>query len=378
MIKVGIFTFAKAWGGVEKLVLWLMHSLDKEFEFTIITPTEESQCVIKNQKIVRYKEGDIFSLSDVLFEGNFDLIYVPRSLDKTQIEFLRALKKSGVKTRIIAGIHVPLNIFKIDSSKRIYPELIFDLVDSIHLISGNQDNIKHIPPESRDKVEVIENPIMSKKIEFDLKNFNLRILSAGRLSFEKNFTMLVQLAYEFKANSKEIGITVFGDGPEKNKLIRLSKIYGVQDYIIFKNHSDNWLDNIRYGDIFVCTSFYEGYGMALAEAVSTGIPGIGFDFTQGPRDIINSKNGLLIPGQPSVEKLYNYISFLSKRENYDQFFDLNGRYCCNNRIIEKWKQLFYKVYGQKNSIISSVKKNNWNVSEDDIKLNTIKVLKTVE
>ena len=377
MVKIGIFTFAKAWGGVEKLVLWLIKSLKDEFDFSIITPTSEKECVIKESKISRYKEGDLISLSDLLRKENFDLIYVPRSLDKTQIEFIKALKHSGVNTKIISGIHVPLNVFKIDSAKRMNPELIFSAVDSLHLITDNKYNIQHIPEEYRNKIDIIENPVMSKKITFDKDNFTLRFLSAGRLSFEKNFNLLVQLAYEFKINSKEIPITIYGDGPEKNKLIRLSKIFGVQDYIIFKNHSDSWVENIRYGDVFVCCSYYEGYGMALAEAVSTGIPGVAFDFTQGPRDIKKS-NGILIQGQPSIEKLYECACCLSRKEYYDSLFESNGREINNNVIIGKWRNLFYKLCNKRKSNVNMIPKKDWGLSEEDVKINAIKVLKTID
>lgn len=375
--KIAIFTFGKAWGGVEKLVTWLVYELSNEFDFTILTPTPKEECVIKDINIITYKEGDILSLSNILKKENFDIVYVPRSLDKTQIEYIRALKASQQDTKFIVGIHVPINIFHIDSAKRYNPELIFSMADAIHLISDAPKNIELIPKEYREKIEVIENPVKAERIAFDHENFRLRILSAGRLSVEKNFNLLVQLAYNFKINKKDIAITIYGDGPEKSKLIRLSKIFGVQDFIVFKKHSDEWKKNIRYGDVFVCSSYYEGYGMALAEAVATGIPGVAFDFTQGPCSIINSRNGILLSGQPTLETLYSAIIKLEDKQNYDKLFQQNNNQFDNEIILEKWRRLFHQISQKKHSEISQFRECN-SIDEQDLTLGMIKVLKVVE
>lgn len=375
--KIAIFAFGKAWGGVEKLVAWLVRELTNDFDFTILTPTPKEECVIKNIKLITYKEGDTLSLSNILKKEKFDIVYVPRSLDKTQIEYIRALRASQQDTKFIAGIHVPINIFYIDSAKRYNPDLIFSMADAVHLISNAPKNIELIPKEYRDKIEVIENLVKEERIAFDQESFRLRILSAGRLSVEKNFNLLVQLAYKFKINKKDIGITIYGDGPEKNKLIRLSKIFGVQDFIVFKKHSDEWQKNIRYGDVFVCSSYYEGYGMALAEAVAAGIPGIAFDFTQGPCSILNGKNGILLSGQPTVEKLYSAVLKLEDRQKYDELFRQNGDKFDNERILEKWKGLFNRISLKRNSEISKFRDCNL-IDEQDLTLGKIKVLKVVE
>lgn len=63
-------------------------------------------------------------------------------------------------------------------------------------------------------------------------------------------------------------------------------------------------------DLFVLPSRKEGFGLALAEAGSTGLPLISTK-SGGPKDIINSKNGLLI-SPDSIDELADALAYMLK------------------------------------------------------------------
>ena len=113
---------------------------------------------------------------------------------------------------------------------------------------------------------------------FNFRNYAKIIGSIGRLDFQKGYDLLIRrsgaLARLVPAGQKFL-LIIFGDGPEREKLESL-----------IREHRSDRLDIVLGGfqpdaasltdlfDVFVMPSRYEGFGLALAEAMSFGIPSV--------------------------------------------------------------------------------------------------------
>ena len=127
----------------------------------------------------------------------------------------------------------------------------------------------------------------SKKI-YDNKFF----LSAGRLTRQKNFSLLID-AFT-KINSKDTMLYIAGEGEEKNKLLKLISKKNLSDKVKLIGYRKDLFELMNKCECFVLSSKWEDPGFVLIEAALARSTIIASDCENGPREIINNeKNGFL-------------------------------------------------------------------------------------
>ena len=124
-----------------------------------------------------------------------------------------------------------------------------------------------------------------------------RIVSAGRLTRQKNYPMaLTAMAKVLQAHPDYV-YEIYGDGEEKESLLDLIRQLKLEKNVFLMGHSTKLLSAIRDASVFVLSSDYEGMSNSLIEALALGLPVVSTDHpTGGARMLIeNGKNGLLVP-----------------------------------------------------------------------------------
>lgn len=90
----------------------------------------------------------------------------------------------------------------------------------------------------------------------------------GNLSAIKGIDLLLPLI----DREKGIGLVIIGDGSEMQELIRLSKIYQIEERCVFCGYLTNAGACLKHFDLFIMPSRSEGFGLAMLEAVQQKIP----------------------------------------------------------------------------------------------------------
>ncbi len=102
--------------------------------------------------------------------------------------------------------------------------------------------------------------------------FDMVVLMVGRLEKEKNIPLAFSVMVEVIQKNPKVGLVILGEGHERKNLEELAEDLGISENIIFAGAVKNTIPYYKSADIFLHTSNYEGYGMALMEAATAKCP----------------------------------------------------------------------------------------------------------
>lgn len=145
---------------------------------------------------------------------------------------------------------------------------------------------------------VIANPIDDKVAQQykDYQTESQKIIAVGRLTYQKNFPLMIKLFSTILKANPGWTVDIYGDGEEKEELRNLIENLDLSGQIILKGRKENIYELYNDYSFIVSTSRYEGFPMTLLEASANGLPMVSFDVETGPSEIIVDRfNGFLIP-----------------------------------------------------------------------------------
>ena len=148
---------------------------------------------------------------------------------------------------------------------------------------------------SKSKIKFIANSTISHKSSISKKRKNF-IITAGRLSKQKDIQTLIKAFYLFQKKKRDYKLIIMGEGKLKIKLLELCNNLKISNKVIFKNFVKNPNKLISLSKVYVCSSLYEGLPNSIIEALNLGTPIISSDCKSGPKEILkNGKYGYLFP-----------------------------------------------------------------------------------
>ena len=215
---------------------------------------------------------------------------------------------------------------------------------------GRADSLVVLTRKDRDQwaeisnVEVIPNPLTYWPEQTASLN-NKIVMAAGRLHAQKGFDLLIRAWGMVHSQASDWKLHIYGDGPDRDALQHQIDEAGLSECISLLPATPNIFDAYSEASIFCLSSRYEGYGLVLAEAMSTGVPCVSFDCPHGPADIItNNEDGLLVPNKDCnalAKGILKYINDPELRKNAGAAARRNiVRYSADN-IMQSWLRLFH-------------------------------------
>lgn len=192
-------------------------------------------------------------------------------------------------------------------------------------------------------VIAIPNPMRKPELEPVYDAESRIIISSGRLTYQKGFDMLVDVAAQVLPDHSDWQWWILGEGEERPMLEQKIAEAGIGDQLILKGRVSNMDAYYRKASMFVMTSRFEGLPMVLLEAKAYYLPIVSFDCETGPAEIVqNGVNGdLVLLGQ--IDQMAQCVNRLIDepecRSRYSQHaMDTASVFDLGN-IIKQWEML---------------------------------------
>jgi len=147
------------------------------------------------------------------------------------------------------------------------------------------------PVGLRDRIEVIPNPVPAAvrhaRPGAPGQNGRFTLLTVSRLdSVQKRLDCLLHAFGRVSAEQKDWDLRIIGDGPEGMALRELVCKLGISERVHFEGSTPDIFAAYIHAHLFVIPSLWEGFPNALAEALSHGLPAVGFENAPGVADLI--------------------------------------------------------------------------------------------
>lgn len=172
---------------------------------------------------------------------------------------------------------------------------------------------------------------------------NKKVIAAGRYCYQKGFDLLLSAWTIICQKHPDWHLDIFGAG-NSMEYKKLAEDLGICQYVGINNPTDNIYEKYAQASIFVFSSRFEGFGMALLEAMATKLAVVSFACPCGPSDIISDGTNGLLAKNGDIQELATKLCYLIEHEEDRKCMAENAKtrasdYSVDN-IMRKWIELF--------------------------------------
>ena len=144
------------------------------------------------------------------------------------------------------------------------------------------------------------------------------MVAAGRLVPQKDYPTMLTAYAEAHGRAIKTDLLILGAGSPLPALEALAGKLGIGGNVKFAGFVQNPYPYLKHAQALVLSSVYEGFGLAILEAMTLGTPCISTDCPSGPAEILgNGEFGLLVPPRDPhalANAMLELVSFPAKRQ----------------------------------------------------------------
>jgi len=172
------------------------------------------------------------------------------------------------------------------------------------------------------------------------------IVSVGRLTAAKDYPTLLQAFSTARAQGLQENLLIVGDGELRDSLTKFSNDLGLSQCVHFLGHRANPFPYVRAARFFVLSSVWEGFGLALLEALALAMPSIATDCPSGPAEILgHGESGIVVKVGDSAglaDAMLRMSRSSQLRDEYSKKAKQRAQHLSLERMAQSYRDLFLR------------------------------------
>lgn len=373
MIKVLFMIPNLGHGGAEKVLVNLVNNMDKQkFDITVMTLYDEGVHKDSLAAEVSYKTCFKRSFPGVahvlkLFSPHFLYDWFIHDYYDIVVSYLEGQTAriisgcQSINTKKVCWIHRTMSTLK-DSARLFRNEneeiKCYEAFDKIVFVSRDVQDAFMKLHHLEDKGTVIYNTnltdliikMSNERISSEIFNESeFKICAMGTLFPIKGFNRLLKVHKELVQKNYKVHTYILGEGPEKKQLQKLAKQYGVEKTFTLLGYQKNPYVYMKKCDLFVCSSFSEGFSTAVTEALILGLPVV-TTRVSGMTELLgdNQKYGIIVDNDECalLEGIEKIIKDPRLVEYYQKQAKTRGKEFLKEKTVGSVQNLFEKLGGK--------------------------------
>lgn len=317
-------------GGAEKVLVNLVNNMDPEqFDITVMALFGGG---INEQFLKSHVR--LITCFPRAFPGNSHLmkLLTPRQLhrwlikDRYDIE-ISYLEGSSARivsgcpdknTRIMSWIHCTMRTAKeVSGGFRSFAEAqkCYGKMDTIVFVSKTVRDAFLSVFDYKGRKEVLYNTndtnqiIALAKEAVELPECSFHWCGVGQIAPVKGFDRMIRIQKRLREAGYKTHLHILGKGPLQQEMEKLAADCGVAESVSFWGYQTNPYKYIANCDLFVCSSYSEGFSTAATEALIVGTPVCTVEVS-GMKEMLGENNEYGIVTENSEEALYEGLKKL--------------------------------------------------------------------
>ncbi|MDR3362761.1 MAG: glycosyltransferase [Desulfovibrio sp.] len=225
------------------------------------------------------------------------------------------------------------------------------VADRIHLFFDKYRAT--IPAIEQDRVRIIPNCVdITLTQETDrpggCEKKSKKILSLGRLTASKQNTLLLRAFALLRKEFPDWQLDIWGEGKKEKCILELEiSLLGLRDSARLRGPTAAPREQYMTADLFGFPSLYEGFGLVVIEAMSHGLPVVGFAGCAALNELVrHSETGLLAP-EMTAESLALSLRTLMSDADLRRKMGENARRSvaayAPQRIFDAWEKMLVEA-----------------------------------